>query len=189
VIAELIFDWASRTPGRPALIDNGQALSYRTFAHLIARARGFFARRGCDGSGHAVLAVGNLVDFWVLSLALRSLGLTTMAVRSVAAVGKALLPDVRCVVTSPNEAWPGLGEVCVARGLRLYSVSLGGEAALDLDATAHASGGHILRTSGTTGADKMVLMTSAIDAVFLRRKVDVIGMSQDTVLGAFDFAP
>ena len=136
-----------------------------------------------------MLAVGNLVDFWVLSLALRSLGLTTMAVRSVAAVGKALLPDVGCVVTSPNEAWPGLDEVCVARGLRLYSVSLGGEAALDLDATAHASGGHILRTSGTTGADKMVLMTSAIDAVFLRRKVDVIGMSQDTVLGAFDFAP
>jgi acyl-coenzyme A synthetase/AMP-(fatty) acid ligase len=189
MIAELIFDWASRTPGRPALIYNGQALSYRRFAHLIARARGFFARRGCAGSGHAVLAVGNLVDFWVLSLALRSLVLTTMAVRSVAAVGEALLPDVRCVVTSPNEAWPGLDEVCVARGLRLYSVSLGGEAALDLDATAHASGGHILRTSGTTGADKMVLMTSAIDAVFLRRKVDVIGMSQDTVLGAFDFAP
>jgi acyl-coenzyme A synthetase/AMP-(fatty) acid ligase len=71
------------------------------------------------------------------------------------------------------------------------SVSMDGEQVLALDAPGAGppSGGHILQTSGTTGLYKMVLMTAAIDAVFLRRKVDVIGMDQDTVLSVFDFGP
>src|SRR6185503_15962210 len=73
--------------------------------------------------------------------------------------------------------------------LRLLSVSLEGEPAFGEDApeVLCEPGGHILLTSGTTGTFKMVLMSPAVDAVFLRRKADVIGMSQDTVLSVFDF--
>ena len=103
MITQLIFDWAKQTPDRTAVIYNGRPLSYRSFAQLIAVARGYFARRGYVGPGYAVLAVPNLMDFWILSLALRSLGLTTVAVRSAAAVGELGLPNVRCVITEPSE--------------------------------------------------------------------------------------
>ena len=191
MITELIFDWAERTPEKTAIVYNGKPSSYRSFAQFIAQARGYFLRRGVVGDGVAVLAVHNLTDFWGLSLALRSLGLTTFAAQSANVVGALGLPGVRCVVTSPAEAWPGLDRWCAERGLTLLSVSLSGEPGLGLGASEAPDppGGHILQTSGTTGVFKMVLMSPAIDAVFLRRKAEVIGMDQDTVLSVFDFGP
>ena len=189
MITQLIFDWAKQTPDKTAVIYNGRPWSYRSFAQAIAVARGYFVRRGYVGPGYAVLAVRNLMDFWILSLALRSLGLTTVAVPSAAEVGKLGLPNVRCVITSPGETWAGLEGLCTELGLPLLSVSLAGESALGLEAfeAPHPSGGHILLTSGTTGSYKMVLMSPAVDAVFLRRRVEVFGMNQDTVFSVFDF--
>jgi hypothetical protein len=68
--------WAQRTPYSTAVIYNGERWSYRSFARAIAKSRSYFARRGLVGPGHAVLAVRHLRDFWVLSLALRSLRLS-----------------------------------------------------------------------------------------------------------------
>ena len=118
--------------------------------------------------GYAVLAVSNLRDFWILSLALRSLGLTTVAVPSAADVGKLGLPNVRCVITGTGETWAGLEGLCTELGLPLLSVSLAGESALGLEAfkAPDPLGGHILLTSGTTGSYKMVLMDPACDADF-----------------------
>jgi acyl-coenzyme A synthetase/AMP-(fatty) acid ligase len=191
MITQLIFDWAKRTPDRTALIYNGRPFSYRWFAQAIAVARGYFTRRGYVGSGYAVLAVFSLMDFWILSLALRSLGLTTVVVRSVAEVGELGLPNVRCVIKMRGEIWLGLDHVCTELGLCLLSVSPDNEAPLGLEASEapHPLGGHILRTSGTTGIYKMVLMSPAFDAVFLRSRVEYFGMNQDTVLCVSDFWP
>jgi acyl-coenzyme A synthetase/AMP-(fatty) acid ligase len=190
MIPGLIFAWAQRAPDRTALIYNGRGYSYRDFAQRIALARGYFTRRGIGGEGYAVLALHNLLDSWVLSLALRSLGLTTLPVGSTAAVAKLALPNVRCVVTSPEEKWPLLDQHCAARGVDLLTVRLGGEPALHLDsAEAARCGGHVLRTSGTTGEYKMVLMTPEFDGVFLRRRVEAVGMNENTVLCVFNFLP
>ena len=189
MITQLIFEWAEQTPDRTAVIYNGAPLSYRSFAQAIAVARGYFVRRGYVGAGYAVLAVHNLRDFWILSLALRSLGLTTVAVQSAEAVGKLGLPNVRCVITGTGETWAGLEGLCTELGLPLLSVSLAGESALGLEAfkARDPMGGHILLTSGTTGSYKMVLMDPACDADLLRRKVEVFGMNQHTLLSVFDF--
>jgi acyl-coenzyme A synthetase/AMP-(fatty) acid ligase len=184
----LIVDGAMRTPGKPALIYNGRAYSYADFAALIARARGFFVRRGVAGPGIAILAVRNLMDFWVLSLAARSLGLTTAMVDTVGAVDALGLPEVRCVVSSRAVPWPGLVELCAARGWTMLPVSLDGEAPLRFDRTAK-QGGHILLTSGTTGHHKMVLMTPESDAYFLEQRAGLFGMDSETVLCVFDFPP
>ena len=180
MITELIFDWAKRTPDKTAVIHNERSWSYGSFAEQIAVARAYFLRRGFVGSGHAVLAIHNLMEFWIFSLALRSLGLTTVAISIAATLDRLDLPDMRCVITSPTESWPNLARQCTARGLTLLSVSLENETNLSSSApeALHEPGGHILLTSGTTGDYKMVLNSPAIDAVFLRRKVDVTGMSQ-----------
>ena len=189
MITQLIFDWAKRTPDRTAIIYNGRPWSYRSFAQLIALARGYFVRRGYIGPGYAVLAVNNLIDFWILSLALRSLGLTTVAVESAGWLGELGLPNVRCVITIPAETWEDLDGICTELGLPLLSVSLAGETALGLEAfkAPHPLGGHILLTSGTTGTYKMVLMSSACDADLLRLHVELFGMNQHTLLSVFNF--
>jgi acyl-coenzyme A synthetase/AMP-(fatty) acid ligase len=191
MIPGAIFDWAKRTPDATAILYNGRRLSYGAYAELIARARGCFAASGCGGPGYALLAFGSLLDFWVLGLALRSLGTTTLAIGSVKALAKVDLPDIRVVVTNSAAAWPGLEEACAEKGWRLVCASLKGAKPLDYDAACEAAreGGHILRTSGTTGAYKMILMTPAVDAICLRRRVGAVGMNADTLLCVFNAVP
>src|ERR1700761_8704044 len=104
MLTGVIFDWAQKTPDKTALVYNQRPFSYRAFARLIALARGYFIARGVGGPGVAIIAVINLADFWVLSLALRSLGLTTITRDSADAIAGIGLPEVRCIATSPSEA-------------------------------------------------------------------------------------
>jgi acyl-CoA synthetase (AMP-forming)/AMP-acid ligase II len=189
MIPQLIFDRAKKAADSTAVIHNGRPWSYGSFAQLIALARGYFTRRACVGPGYAAIAVRNQFDFWVLSLALRSLGLTTIAVPDVPAVGKLGLPNVRCVITTAYETWAGLESLCAERGLPLLSVSRDGESAtaLQLFDSSYPTGGHILRTSGTTGSHKLVLFSPACDADFIQRKVELLGLKQDCVYCLFGF--
>lgn len=191
MIAEKIFDWAQRTPEKTAVIYNERLWSYRSFAEHIAIARGYFLKHGYTGPGYVVLATRNRMDFWILALALQGLGLTTVAVGNPAMLSELALPDLRCVVTRKGEAWPGLASLCTARGLALLSVSLEDEPSPDAmpPPTTREPGGHILLTSGTTGRFKMVLSTSATDAVFLRWRTEYTGIGQDSVLSVFGFEP
>jgi long-chain acyl-CoA synthetase len=190
MITRSIFDWAERTPDKTALVYNGHPWSYRAFADFIALARGYLDRQGCAGPGVAVVAAVNLLDFWILSLALRSLGLTTVVVPTVEAIGGLGLPDVRCVVTPAAESWPGLAELCASRGFRLVSFSPIGQAPLGLDAgpQPERSGGHILLTSGTTGMSKKVLIDPSFESQSLRARREITGITQDSVISVFDFA-
>ncbi len=190
MIAERIFDWAQRTPEKTAVIYNERPWSYRAFAEQIATARAYFLRRGVTGPGYALLVIHNLLDFWIFSLALRSLGLTTVAVAGGAGnVAELELPGIRCVITSAGEASADLAAICRSRNLSLLSVSLGDEpspGAVPPEPT-HEPGGHILLTSGTTGRYKMVVNTPAVDAAHLNLKTKVVGMNQDTLLSVFHF--
>ena len=77
MLTSRIYHWAEQTPDQVAVFANNRSISYGLFAHSISRARGFFASRGVLGPGVAVILAPNLLDFWALSLALRSLGLDT----------------------------------------------------------------------------------------------------------------
>src|SRR5262249_27454908 len=190
MIIQLIFQWAEQTPERTAVIYNGEAWSYRSFARAIAIARSYFARRGYLGPGYAVLTVSNPMIFWIFSLALRSLGLTTFSVGSPAKLSPAILrklglTNVRCVITCPGEIREGLDGLCTELGLNLLSVSLAGETPLPLERpeALHPLGGEILLTSGTTGTFRMLLMRPGTDASIFRRDVEVFGIYQLSLLG------
>jgi acyl-coenzyme A synthetase/AMP-(fatty) acid ligase len=190
MIAERIFDWAQRTPEKTAVIYNERPWSYRAFAEKISTAHRYFLRRGVTGPGYALLIVHNLLDFWVLSLALRNLGLTTVPV--VGGPGKLAeleLAGIRCVIVRHGEPSGDFSSVCKARNLLLISVSLDDEPSADaaLPEPVGEPGGHVLLTSGTTGRYKMVLNTPAIEAAHLNLKTKVVGMDQDTLLSVFHF--
>jgi acyl-coenzyme A synthetase/AMP-(fatty) acid ligase len=187
MITAMIFDWARRAPERTAVVFDGRPLSYRAFADRIAVARGYFARRGCVGEGVAVVAVVNLLDFWILSLALRSLGVTTFALDPSQGQDLPGLADVRLVVTDPVGNWPDLERASAARGWDFLRVSLAGEAASDLDAENLPPGGHILHTSGTTGAYKFVLMNAEIDAVSASCTQAALGLDRQSLVDVFNF--
>jgi acyl-CoA synthetase (AMP-forming)/AMP-acid ligase II len=190
MIAAAIFDWAQRVPDKTAIVYDGEPWSYRSFADAIAAARGFFAARSCAGPGVAVLAMSHMRDFWVHSLALRSLGMTTVLVGSVEAMGELRLPDIRCVVASGAEPpWPGLAERCAWQGRALIAASFDRASPLDLDPTApRTPGGHILLTSGTTGRSKQLLMDPSFETAFLRRRQETDWLTHDAVANVFNFA-
>jgi acyl-CoA synthetase (AMP-forming)/AMP-acid ligase II len=187
VIAPAIFDWARRTPERTAVEYNDVAWSYRTFAQAIAQARGWFHQHGVEGGGVAAVVMANVRDSWVMVLALRSLGVTVAPISSVEVLGGLDAPGLRWAVASPAESWPGLDVICSDLGLELVLVASPAAPPLGLDATAYRPGGHILLTSGTTGAFKKVLMDVTFEAEFLRRRQVVIAVSQDTVANLFEF--
>lgn len=187
MIVEAICAWAERTPDKTALTYHGQDYSYQTFADLILLARGFLARRHLKGPGMAIVATRQLLDAWVLTFALRSLGLTTVPVSSAEAIKTLDLPDLKVVLTSPRETWPGLREVCTALDIPLLACGLDGQAALPLGREPQPCGGHVLQTSGTTGTYKKVLMDPAFEAGFLEKRCRLLGLGQDTVFNGFNF--
>ncbi len=187
MLTDLIFEWARTTPGKMALDYNGEPWSYQAFARAIAGARGDFHRRGLAGAGFAVVAVDQLRDFWVFSLALRSLGLTTIAVQSAEAIAGLGLPDIRCVVAGAAWAWPDLAERCAAQDWELVLAAPDGDAPSGPDKTAYPPGGHILQTSGTTGDYKLVLMDPAFEDDYMRRRRAVNGIGQASVVSVPGF--
>ena len=190
MVARKIFEWAAQTPESVAVVYNGQSWSYRAFASLIEKFRGYFSQRECIGEGFVVLAVNNLVVFWVLSLALRSLGLTTIAVQSVENVASLTLPKVRCVFTSSRENWPSLQDICRDKGWPLHSVSLNDEQFPHLSLGEMAQirpGGHVLQTSGTTGTYKNILMDPSFEEEYMRFRRQFTGVTQGSVVSVFGF--
>lgn len=88
-------------PDKVALRDGDRSWTYRQLAADIAWARSFFVQRSMTGAGIAVMVMPDLVDFWVTGIALRSLGLTTIAVATSGMWQTSISPI--CVVSS---SWP-----------------------------------------------------------------------------------
>lgn len=187
MVGRAIFEAARRTPDKAAVVYNGHAIAYADFAGLIAGAAGSFAAAGLQGPGVVVLLQDNVLGFWIASLALRSLGLTTLAARSPADIAGARLTGIRCVARSAGNDWPELAGICADAGWPIVDIPRDFRTAPLDSVPDRPPGGHILQTSGTTGAFKMVLMDPAFEDAFLRRRQTVFGIGPDSVVGVFDF--
>ncbi|HLI67274.1 MAG TPA: AMP-binding protein [Caulobacteraceae bacterium] len=187
--ADLVFHWARRVPDKAAIVSDGRVFSYRGLAHRIAQARAHFSRQGLGGPGTAVVAVADLASFWILSLALRSLGLTTIQPRPGEPFDALDLPDARCVVGSNAEQWPDLERMNATAGLPVLVAAVDDEAPLWPFAAGPApAGGHILQTSGTTGLQKKVLMAPSFEPAYIRYRRAVMDIPHESVGALFDFA-
>ncbi len=194
-VVDSIFTHARAAPDKTAVVYNGRALSYRTFAGYITLARRSLARQAVGRDQAAVLCINNTLNAWVVALALRSLGVTTVNGRSIEDVEQLGLGPVS-VVTSAVETgvWPGLDGAAAAAGARLIVEPADVYAdikTVDIEPVAlhPIPGGHILLTSGTTGVYKKVLWDAAADADLIALNTERAGLTASTVFNVMGFAP
>ncbi len=190
-----IFAHARATPDKAAVIFNGRPVSYRQFAAFVFLARVFFERQAIRRDRAAVLCVHNRFDGWIIGLALRGLGVTTVIVQSAEAIAMLGLGPVSLILLPTEaDAWSGLAAAAARAGGPLIlvpaDVSAGWQAVDFRGAESIAAtpgGGHILLTSGTTGAYKKVLIDQAAEARDVRQRAEVFGLTGDSVVSVFDF--
>src|SRR5208282_4117987 len=188
-----IYAQARETPDKTAIVLNNRAISYREFACLIEISRRYLSAQGLAGEGVAVLPTGSMVNTWALGLALRSLGLTTLIVSSPDEIGGLGLPEIRCVVAVAGEHRPSLDRLCAESGLRFISVPVdiyagaAQHAAPEIPELPAVTGGHILLTSGTTGAYKKFLLDPDTEAAMIRDRQDAFEISAQSVFNIANF--
>ena len=195
MITARIYEWAHSQPAQLALIANDQILNYAEFARAIEAARGFFSGYNLPVGTNAVVLAGTLVDAWVFTLALRTLGTNTVCVQLIQDAEALNLKNVACVVIGE-----GRGET-----IKLNDASFAGSQAITVPIsvfsrihlgdppfhpqTATPLGGHILLTSGTTGTYKKVLMEGQHEAKRNTTWSRVCHLSDQTTYHALNLGP
>jgi acyl-coenzyme A synthetase/AMP-(fatty) acid ligase len=158
MIVDRIYDWAHTQPTKFALIHNDEVLTYSQFARAIARMRLFFEQQDLPVGQTAIVLINNLRDAWLSILSLRTLGLNTIVVKSIDSAESLKIRDVACIVVTQSErshhklAGHALaGAKVVAIPAEAYVVS---KIIPTRDLNSSEVNGHILYTSGSTGANK-----------------------------------
>lgn len=194
MITDRINEWARLRPRSPALAEGETTLTYFEFARMIEAARQFFAAFDLPRGAFAFVFGGARPEFYVMTLALRALGLNTVAASSLDEAVRLGIPNVACVATSegffgPSPVLPtGLKNArLIAVPQRIYARERIAEPPPPGD---HGpGGGYVLFTSGTTGAYKKILGGGPKEEGAIRWHIQSRGFDQDTVYHALDYPP
>ena len=186
-----IYRQARETPGKPAVVHDGRSLSYAELAQRIEAARQYLLRRELS-PGVAVLCFESLLDVWIVGFALRSIGVTTIAsgANEVTTLG---VRQVGCILTSESEDGAALTALAAANKWDFVRVPADPEIAVAPVAIAAGPdvttrpGAHILRTSGTTGAYKMVLRDPVQEERSLAAHAEIYGVSESSCIYVGNF--
>jgi acyl-coenzyme A synthetase/AMP-(fatty) acid ligase len=158
---------ARELPAQNAVVYNGTAVSYTAFAGAIETSMGYLRAEELCAEQTVIVLVRNLLDCWVVVLALQHLGINTICVASTLVIDALALSDATVVVTTELElpqhqivSWVSAENRIVTVPNPVYdSVPARSESAPGEDVTA---GGHILYTSGTTGKYKKLLYSAEL---------------------------
>jgi acyl-coenzyme A synthetase/AMP-(fatty) acid ligase len=172
-----IFDFARQAPDAPAFVADLEPVSYRAFHRMITAMRRRLAAQGLRRGGVVLVWIDAIPVAWTVDLALRTLGLTTVAIRSVTEIENFRGLDVVALVTFAAEPRPAAAAALPA-GVQAITVEAAdwdaGDDGAELEAPPEGpSGGHILLTSGTTGHYKMVVVDEASEAVHNAALTDI----------------
>src|SRR4029079_5307302 len=124
------------------------------------------------------------LDVWIAGFALRSIGVTTIAssAKELPTLG---LRRIGCILASEEEAASALSALAVANQWDFVRVPAAPSITIAPDAAAPSPyaaaarpGGHILRTSGTTGTYKMVLRDPVAEERSLAAHAELYGVSE-----------
>jgi acyl-coenzyme A synthetase/AMP-(fatty) acid ligase len=197
MIAARIQKWARERPGKTALVHNDRAWTYAQLARAVASTRALLRARGLAAGGGAgvvaVLGADNL-RAWIMILAARALGLTTISAPNLRQAAALALRDVRCALVSEADAADARGGPPLGPGAELIVISdrilAGGEGTeggrLE-DGSQTPLGHHILYTSGTTGRYKKVQVDGRLEDRRNEERARLSGFGPDTVFHALNF--
>jgi acyl-coenzyme A synthetase/AMP-(fatty) acid ligase len=170
MIVNHVFRWALEQPGKTALIANNRELNYLAFARAIDATRRFLEAQDLAPSTVAVVVSISVLDAWLLVMAARALGLTTIVIESTEQADTLNLRNVSCLLVPHRHQanlQPSSGNLAGVRWVivpeAIYAdVHAAGDPPRPLSA-GPPLGGHILYTSGTTGAYKKLLVDGAAE--------------------------
>jgi acyl-coenzyme A synthetase/AMP-(fatty) acid ligase len=195
MIIDHIYEWARVEPFKAALIHNDRVIDYITYAKTIEAMRRCLGTHGLPAGTSAIVLVRSLAAAWPLNMALRSLGLTTIQANSLTDA-KALwlqLKNASCIVAiAGDQSAHGLagGQLAGPKLILLSSRDLAAAAVLELPPSLPSdqpSGGHILSTSGTTGAHKRLMWESELEEARTSARSRTQGFSKNTVAHVWSF--
>ena len=183
--------WAREAPTRTALVYNDTPITYGEFACAVEATRRRLVGDGAPAEGVAVALTGSLRSAWVLVLAARAIGLTTVMITDGRRLGELAIRGLSCLLTVGDETPavddPALaGLVHIAVPASLLRVAAGRVVATEF-VDPPRLGDHILYTSGTTGRYKKVLMDAGRQGARDQMRLDLSGFTPDTVFHALDF--
>lgn len=188
-----IFEQANLTPDKPAVVHNGVSYSYAHFARWIEACRHYLAQQKLPIDSVAVICAKSLLEKWVLGLALRSLGVTTVEARNADEIRELDLRNIGSVVTTAAESPVVLEDPAVDSHWRLTRVPaeiqhIIAQCPIPKVATSGSRpGGHILRTSGTTGTYKKVLWEPTAQSLAIPSHAKMYGISIESVVYVANF--
>lgn len=186
MILHRLIELAQQTPRHPALVLSGVPVGYAQLARHILGLRALWAPLELPAGTIAVILTAGPLHNWVASLALRSLGLSTVCVPTLERIDQLGLGRVACVVVrtgvdTTGLPWPQAVVLEHQRKLPLADLPGPGE-----PCAAWPPGAHILLSSGTTGRPKKLLFDGALDAERSAESARLFGAGPGTVLHIAD---
>src|SRR5262245_23729739 len=103
MVVDRIYQWARSHPTKTAIVCDDVAINYAAFSRAIDAARRFLKPHALPVGRAAIVLFNSPLDGWVLLLALRSLGLNTICVRTIEVAEQLKLRDVAFVVVTQSE--------------------------------------------------------------------------------------
>ncbi len=191
---DAIYSQARRAPERVALIQGGEAWSYGALARAIAQARSQLAGAGLRPGGFVAMAADRPIDNWAATFALRSLGFTTVTVERNMDLPSLDFRNVSGVVVvddKPQEAAEAFARAAGCPIARLpaarHSAQSQGPVPDAPVLAEHGMAGHVILTSGTTGAYKKVLRAPRVDEELVRSLAAFFAMTESSVVYVGNF--
>ena len=182
---EKIFEFARQTPDAWAMVHDLQPVTYRAFHRMITAMRRKLATYGLRPGGVVVVWIYSAKVSWVVNLALRTLGLTTVSIRGPGEFAGFNGLDIVAVVTSADEGYPALDPALAPGAARIVIQQT--DWAIEDDGAALEPppqtpvGDHILLTSGTTGNYKMMVIDAEGQAADIKRGIEAFRRGADDI--------
>ncbi|MFI4934285.1 MAG: class I adenylate-forming enzyme family protein [Caulobacterales bacterium] len=187
-MSDPITRWALSHPADLAISHTSGDYSYGELARRIAAARAFLAGQRLPKRGLAVVCIVSAPEAWAVGFALRSLGLTTVAVRYLSEVGSLGLDGAACVVVSGLETLPELAGWRGPRVIRApFDVLAGAGPVAPAKPSVAKAGGHIVLTSGATGTPRRVLIDGATAPSHLAQRAAAFDLASPAFVNVFDW--
>ncbi|HVM79820.1 MAG TPA: class I adenylate-forming enzyme family protein [Stellaceae bacterium] len=180
--ADYIAFHAAERPDAVAILDRGREVTYAQFHRDLGRFVRAVSELGLPRGGSVAVAWGDFYPHWLLVIACEELGLAAATfVANERSAGARLLETVDLVLSDvrPPEVAPERHHALTPQWLA--GVFARAEAGMPpLPPTRPGDPLRIVRTSGTTGVPKRLLLTRGMFDAYVERKAWSLGVTRDT---------